>query len=638
MVIAGRSLKCPRHDPSASSGGNAIRATDILGMTMLRKIFLPSILLILAYGFWISPDFKEISAGVAIFLFGMLSLEEGFRAFTGGLLENLLRRTTDRLWKSLSFGIVTTTIMQSSSLVSVITISFLSAGLISLAAGVGIIFGANLGTTTGAWLVAGFGLKVKISAYAMPMLVFGVILIFQKSKELKGIGYVLTGLGFLFLGIHHMKEGFDAFKDSIDLKAYAVSGYPGIFLFTLLGLIATVVMQSSHATLVLIITALAAHQVTYENALALAIGANIGTTITAIIGAMSSNVDGRRLAGAHLIFNMVTALIAIAMIYKLTDLVDVFSHWLGIADDNYTLKLAVFHTIFNTIGVVVMMPLINQLVQFLERFIRPRARTTVQPKYLNDASTEFAETAVNAVRKETLHLYENAFDVIAGGLRLKPELIRSEEPFDQVVAAASRPRPIDIDEHYSQNVKSLYSDIVNFISRAQANLGPEQTEELFALRTAGRDIVEAIKDIKHLQKNLDRYLMSPNTAIRDQYEGIRLQLAKMLRGMENVRLHGDDSAAVLSLDELTVERDEIDALQDGTIDRLIRGDLITAEMATSLMNDSGYADDVAEKLIHMGEVLFSSGDVNIREAERDITLDDDEISEAIAAAPARIPE
>ncbi|MFQ5518764.1 MAG: Na/Pi symporter, partial [Mariprofundus sp.] len=132
-------------------------------ISTLRQILLPTILLVLAYGFWLSPNFKEISAGVAIFLFGMLALEEGFKAFTGGILEKLLKRTTNRLWKSISFGIVTTTIMQSSSLVSVIAISFLGAGLIGLAQGIGIVFGANLGTTTGAWLVAGFGLKVKIS-------------------------------------------------------------------------------------------------------------------------------------------------------------------------------------------------------------------------------------------------------------------------------------------------------------------------------------------------------------------------------------------------------------------------------------------------------------------------------------------
>ena len=252
---------------------------------MLRKTLLPSIFLVLAYGFWLSPDFKAITAGVAIFLFGMLSLEEGFRAFSGGVLEKVLKRSTDRLWKSLGFGFLTTTLMQSSSLVSVITISFMSAGLLGLSEGIGIIFGANLGTTTGAWLVAGFGLKVKLSAYAMPMLVFGVILLFQKASQLKGIGYVLVGLGFLFLGIHYMKEGFEAFKDSFDLAAYAVPGYPGLFLYAAIGILATVVMQSSHATLVLIITALASGQINYENALALAIGANVGTTITAIIGA-----------------------------------------------------------------------------------------------------------------------------------------------------------------------------------------------------------------------------------------------------------------------------------------------------------------------------------------------------------------
>ena len=599
---------------------------------MIRKIFLPSILLVLAYGFWISPDFKEISAGVAIFLFGMLSLEEGFKAFTGGLLENLLRRTTNKLWKSLSFGIITTTVMQSSSLVSVITISFLSAGLISLAAGIGIIFGANLGTTTGAWLVAGFGLKVKISAYAMPMIVFGVILIFQKSKELKGIGYVLTGLGFLFLGIHHMKEGFDAFKDTIDLTAYAVSGYAGIFLFTLLGLIATVIMQSSHATLVLIITALAAQQITYENALALAIGANIGTTVTAILGAMSANVEGRRLAGAHLIFNTVTAAIAIAMIYQLTHIVDLVSGWLGIASDNYTLKLAVFHTIFNLIGVLVMTPFINPMVRFLENFLKPKVRTTAQPRYLNRASIDFAETAINAVRKETLHLYDNAFEIIAGGLRLKPAWIRSDRPITELTNSSTRSREIDIDEQYNRQVKGLYSDIIDYMSEAQPSMSSGQSEELFALRSAGRDLVGAIKDIKHLQKNLERYMMSPNPAIRDEYQSIRGQLASLLRGLELVRHGGDDSATVLSLDELKAEMDEIEGLLDSTVDRLIRNHLITAEMATSLMNDSSYAHDVATKLVSMGEVLFSTGDINLRDAERNIALDDDEIDEALAAS------
>ena len=113
---------------------------------MLRKILLPSIFISLGFGFWISPDFKIIAAGVAIFLFGMLSLESGFKVFTGGTLEKILSKATDNRWKSISFGVVSTSVMQSSSLVSVITISFLSAGLIGLYQGIGIVFGANLGT------------------------------------------------------------------------------------------------------------------------------------------------------------------------------------------------------------------------------------------------------------------------------------------------------------------------------------------------------------------------------------------------------------------------------------------------------------------------------------------------------------
>ena len=164
-----------------------------------------------------------------------------------------------------------------------------------------------------------------------------------------------------------MKEGFEAFKDTIDLTKFAVDGYSGVLLFTLIGVFATVIMQSSHATLVIIITALAAGQITYENGLGLAIGANIGTTITAILGLLSSKCDGRCLEGAHLIFNCITAIIAIALIYQLIQGVDVIAGAIGIAADDWTMKLAVFHSIFNTIGIAVMMPFTNQLVNFLMR-------------------------------------------------------------------------------------------------------------------------------------------------------------------------------------------------------------------------------------------------------------------------------
>ena len=596
---------------------------------MLRKILLPAILLVLAYGFWVSPDFKEISAGVAIFLFGMLFLEEGFKAFTGGVLESLLRRTTNRLWKSLSFGVVSTTIMQSSSLVSVITISFLGAGLIGLSEGIGIIFGANLGTTTGAWLVAGFGLKVKISAYAMPMLVFGIILVFQKNTAAKGIGYVLAGLGFLFLGIHHMKEGFEAFKDSIDLAAYAIPGIKGLIVFTLIGVAATVIMQSSHATLVLIITALAAQQITYENALALAIGANVGTTITAILGAMSSNVEGKRLAGAHLIFNIVTGVIAIVFIQQFLVAVNTVSAAVGIAANDYTLKLAVFHTLFNLVGILVMLPFTGRLVTFLERVLKGRERGVSEPRYLNDAALEIPDAAVEAVRKETQHLFDNAFEVIAHAMSLSPEGLRSAEPLERVVSEQRKIHEFDINEHYDKRIKSLYSSIVAFISKAEAGKSEEQNETLFSLRRAGHDVVEAVKDIKHLQKNLVQYLVSSNEDIRGEYHALRTQLAGVLREIVLLSEGEDMELAGLGLDSVKVGIEENGLLASGALDRLIRKQSISAEMAISLMNDSSYAHDVADNLVSMARVVFSPSENNLKGAEDQLTLDEDEINDVI---------
>ncbi len=596
---------------------------------MIQKIFLPTIFFILAYGFWISPNFKEISAGVAIFLFGMLFLEDGFKAFTGGLLERMLRKTTDSTWKALSFGVVSTTVMQSSSLVSVITISFLSAGLIGLAAGIGIIFGANLGTTTGAWLIAGLGMKVKISAYAMPMLAFGIVLVFQKSKNLKGIGYIFAGLGFLFLGIHHMKEGFEAFRHTIDLTAFAVAGYPGIFLFTLIGIFATVVMQSSHATLVIIITALAAQQITYENALALAIGANVGTTITAIIGSMSANVQGKRLAGAHLIFNMATGFIAILFIYQIAEAVDWISNNVGIAEDDYTLKLAVFHSIFNTLGILVMLPLISTLVNFLMRTMPEKELPVAAPKYLNDASIELPDTAIEAVRMETLHLYDNAFTIITHGLSLHRHDILSDEDMDKVISTSRSINPIDIDAEYETSVKGLYSEIVNFISRAQTSMEADQANELFTLRAAGRDIVEAIKDTKHMQKNMSQYIASDNEFIRAEYNKIRIYLGSVLRRLAVIQRESDDPTSFLSLDTMKLKMKENDTTANGMLEALIRDGRISSLMATSLMNDASYANDVTKNLLQMGEALFATGDQSMKDAERIIALDDDDINEVI---------
>ena len=577
---------------------------------MLKKILIVFIFMLLNYRIFIIPDFMMIAAGVAIFLSGMMWLGDGFKAFSGGVLEMVLEKSTDKTWKSLLFGAVSTTFMQSSSLVSVLTISFITADLIGLAQGIGIIFGANIGTTTGAWLMAGLGLKVHISSYAMPMLIIGVFFIFQKAKSIKGIGYILAGLGFLFLGIHYMKEGFEAFKDTIDLSAYAMTGIGGLVVFTGIGVIATVVMQSSHATLMLILAALAAGQITYDNGLALAIGANVGTTVTAIIGSMSSNIAGKRLAGAHLIFNMITGFIAIIFMQQIMLSVDWISNIVGISNDDYTLKLAVFHTIFNIIGVAVMVPFIGLLVTFLERVLKGKDKinsSVDKALYLQKSSLELPSTAIASIILETRHLYENAFDVIIHGFNINKHDVVSNMPFDEVIKHRYSTEGIDIDYFYKMKIKGVYGEIVDFATMAQKNMSKEFNNEVYELKLAARDISKAVKGTKQLQKNLLKYIDSNNEYIRAEYEKIQKSVAELLRYVDLISKSDQEDEILILISKAEKHVNQNDVQLNGDLDTLIREGRITQEMSTSLMNDISYVNGIAENMLNMSRIVFIPG-------------------------------
>lgn len=598
----------------------------------MTKYYTPIVILMLLLAFWVSPEAQEIAAGVAIFLFGMIMLEDGFKLFSGGTLERMLERATGSTLRALTFGIVSTTVLQSSSLVSVITISFLSAGLISLIGGVGIIFGANIGTTTGAWLVAGLGLKVNIAAYAMPMIAISIILVFQKSKSLRGIGYALAGLGFLFLGIHHMKEGFEAFKDQIDLLRFALPGLLGLVIYTLLGTTATVIMQSSHATMVLILTALAAGQITYDNALALAIGANIGTTITAIIGSLGANYQGKRLALAHLIFNVMTAAVALILIAPLRESVDHISAIVGIADQDYALKLAVFHTIFNVLGVVLMLPLLKRLIAFLERRIVEPAPDVSRPRYLNEAVDAFPQTLETALRKEVLHLHENAVELILHGLNLHRHQVFASDNIAKTVRKSRTPFDLNIDESYEHRVKTLYSAIVEFTTRiGEKRLEPNITERVQTLRDVSGDIVKAVKAVKHLRKNILRFTVQKQGAVTTLYDGLRTEIARIIVEVRKLELADAQDRSVLWLDQ---ERAQIEQDAQSTsrrIDDLIRQGKLDPSAATSFLNDSGYAYAAMRALMDAARGYYIEREGAMAEVERLLTLDDEELDEAPSA-------
>ncbi|WP_082677427.1 Na/Pi cotransporter family protein [Ruegeria profundi] len=593
------------------------------------KYYLPVAIGAILIAFWASPDVQVIAAGIAIFLFGMLMLEDGFKLLGGGTLERMLQRATKSVSRSLLFGFVSTSLLQSSSLVSVITISFLSAGLISLIGGVGIIFGANIGTTTGAWLVAGLGLKVNIASYAMPIIGLSIILVFQKSKVLRGIGYVCGGLGFLFLGIHYMKEGFDAFKDQVDLIRFALPGFWGLLVYCLLGTVATVIMQSSHATMVLTLTALAASQISYDNALALAIGANIGTTITAIIGSISANFQGKRLALAHLIFNTATALVALVCIVPLRELVDLISGAVGIGAEDYTLKLAVFHTIFNVLGVLLMLPLMQRLITFLERSIVEPTPDVSQPRYLNDAVDDFPQTLEIALRKEVLHLYDNAMTVILHGLNLHRQDVLGAKSVAEVVRNSRTPTDMDIEESYQRKIKTLYSAIVEFSTRVgEKRVEPDVAERVYALRDVSGEIVQAVKSVKHLRKNVLRYSVRPTGSATDLYDGLRTEIARILVEIQKLEETDPEERSTLWLDQERAQIEEDAQTAARRVEEFIRKGQLTPAAATSFLNDSDYAYSAMRKLIEAARTFYIERDNAMAEVERLLALEEEELGES----------
>ncbi len=575
---------------------------------VLRKLLLVALVVALSYAFIRNEHFLHIAAGIAIFLLGMQSLSEGFRYFVGGLLEKFLKRMTDKLYKSLIFGATLTTIMQSSGLLAIITISFLGAGFINLSQAIGISLGGNIGTTTGAWLIAAFGLKISIATYAMPMLVFGTLLYLQKTKRLKGIGLALIGLGFSFLGIAYMKEGFDAFKDTLDLTLYSADGFRGIVIFAIIGTVMTILMQSSHASLVLILAALSASQITYENAIAMTLGANIGTTITAILGSFGASIEGKKLAASHFLSNTLTGLLLIWLIPQFIILIDCTAPFLGIGKEEYTLKLALYHTYFNVACVLIFAPLIKQLVAVLDFLFRakiPKEDEKDEARFVNDAALDFPDTTYVALFKEIKHLYDNAFEGISKGMSFSKEDVTSGMEADDIIALRSEAISFDMDAYYEKRIKEIYGQIITFAITAQGRFADEEAHRIIPIRNATVSIVEAYKATKHMQKNMLKYLMSENVYIKNAYNHIRWYLITHLRTMQLLFNANDANVINLLLDKLQLDAQKYDFASNKELDELIRSNKISYDMATSLMNDATYAHTIASELSKVAYTLLS---------------------------------
>ena len=572
---------------------------------MFKRIIAPLLFLAFAWFVISNDDAKTIIAGIAIFLIGMHYMENGFKLFSGGALEMVLEKFTSTMPRAVGTGFLATSVVQSSSLVSVIIISFLSAELIGLAQAVGVVFGSNIGTTTTAWLVSSLGLKIKIAQYALPMLIFGVVMQFSKQNAYRGLGSVLIGLGFIFLGIAYMKDGFETLKQGLDLAEYAMEGYLGIFVYILFGAVATVVIQSSSATMAIIITALSTGQIDYINALSLAIGANVGTTVTAVIGALASNKNGKRLAVAHFIFNIITGLFAVIFIHQLKDLVEFLAPLLGISDNDDAMRLALFHTIFNVAGVLLVSPFTNQLVRYLETLFSEQEKDHGKAKYLTPEVMEIPATAIAALRKETIHLFDKSLKAIVHAMNLHLSDIYSSTAIDRVVEKSNAQIRIDIDQVYQQEIKNLYGEIIHYASITQSYMDQEGNNEVYQLKLTARNIIEMVKDVRELQKNLNYYSKSNKTIIFEKYNKLRFQLINVLREIDQLREYEGDEEDILT--QIEVQKDtsnEFEIALNQEVDTLIRENKIDKSTASSLINDIGFTHSIIKKLLKSAVTLW----------------------------------
>ena len=582
------------------------------------KKYLSYILLIsLAYLLYVNEDSKYIVAGVAVFIIGMQFMEDGFKFFSGGILEKLIANSTNTNSKAIFLGITATAILQSSSLIAIIVISFLSAKIISLAGALGVVFGSAVGTTATTWIVSTLGVKIDIAAFALPMVIFGVIFRFYKNRNFQGVGNILLGLGFVFLGIGYMKDGFEDLKQGINLAQFAIDGYAGIIVYTLIGAVATVIIQSSSATMALTVTALVTGQIVYINAMAIAVGANIGTATTAALGAIVSNANSKRMAVGLFIFKGITAVITLASLYLMIDFVDYISKYLGIKSDDWAMKLAVFHTLFNLVGLLIFSFFIPKLVIFLKKlFVEEKESYITKPKFLDMEVVAVPFAALKATRKETIHLYDNASEVLSHAIMLHRHRYLGKKDIDKIVKESSDIIDLNIDEFYESRIKSLYSDIIDYSTYFISELDDEKKLYLNDLRNACRDIAESVKNTKELQKNVRKYISSNNSYIKDEYNFIREAIAKTINTINEMKNSKDD-IDVLSKSELLKEYLKgLDVIATRRIDILIREKRIDKKMATSLLNDSYHANLIISRLISVSKVLWIQ-DLTIKELGED---------------------
>ncbi|MCK5051153.1 MAG: Na/Pi cotransporter family protein [Candidatus Cloacimonetes bacterium] len=327
--------------------------------------------------------FKLLGA-LGVFLFGMRVMSEGIQKVAGKRLQSILNYMTANRIAAVFTGFFITALVQSSSATTVMVVSFVNASLLSLTQAIGVIMGANIGTTVTTWIVSLIGFKFKITTIALPVIGVGLPFMFSKFKKRRDIGEILIGFGLLFLGLMFLKESVPDIKNNPEilefLKNYTDLGFLSFAIFVFVGSILTVIVQSSSAAMAITVTMAYMGWIGFETAAAIVLGENIGTTVTAYLASLGTNVNARRTARAHFLFN-IFGVIWMAFIFKFfTQLILNIAPWDSSLQVNLPLNLSLFHTVFNITNSLIFIPFIRPFAKIVEKLVKPKE---------SDLSTEY---------------------------------------------------------------------------------------------------------------------------------------------------------------------------------------------------------------------------------------------------------
>jgi phosphate:Na+ symporter len=355
----------------------------------------------------------SVAGGIGLFLLGMILMTDGLKALAGDALRGILSRYTTNRFSACAAGAGITALVQSSSATTVATIGFVSAGLLPFTNAVGVIIGANLGTTSTGWLVSLLGIKLSIGKLLLPLIGIGAFARLVFRGRLAQVGSTLAGFAVIFVGIDVLQAGMAGVAGHISPTDWPQATFGGRLLLVLIGMLMTIVMQSSSAAIATTLAALAGGAIDVPQAAALVIGQNIGTTVTAGVASIGGSVPAKRTAVAHVGFNVVTGVLAFLILPWFTWGVEqVAENGLG---GDHALTIAAFHTAFNLLGVAIFLPLAPQYAHFIERRIKLKGPRLTQ--HLDPSLLQVPPVAIEAVRNVLKETAATLFDALHEQLR-----------------------------------------------------------------------------------------------------------------------------------------------------------------------------------------------------------------------------